>query len=210
MKKLLIIIGLACILNGCFFGGIRKNWKVMKNTQSILIGQSINVAENIYGTPSKTFLLPDGGTGYIWTVDRTNEVVGVDTNATSFTNGWISQQTNYFGGQTSGRSSSRVVYGSSCYIAMKTDSKGYIMKAMNEGFNTDRINRYEPECLAIFRNSRKFCNAVIRENPKKKMQDCWRKDYSRLKNSYEDLIMPSAYTKPYVTEETHHQNFFFD
>ncbi len=217
MKRVFVFLLLCSFCSGCFFQavkGIRKNWKVMKNTQSILIGQDINVDKHIYGEPTKTVKLSDGY-GLVWGVDRTGEVVGMSGTVRTSGSAWFPGNNNNILGNTaftssSGRVASHVVRGSSCYIAIKTNFRGIITKAMNEGFQTDRINSYEPECLAFFTNSRQFCNAVIRANPKQKMGDCWRTDYSALNKPYTNLVIPDTYKSRYVGTEEKHENFFFD
>lgn len=202
MKKMILLCFFVCLLcTAC--GGVRKNWKIMKNTQLIMVGQPINVAKNVYGEPTSVRLLADGQTAYIWDIDHTNEERGISTTTSGSTYDWWGSST----ATHSGHSFSRKVYGGWCYLAVKVNKRGIITDTMNKGFH-DQFAAYEPECAAFFKNSRRFCNGVQSLSKKSNKQgDCHRKDYTTV-GPKDGFIIPGEYYKTPVKKKTDYEKFF--
>ena len=196
MKKIIILsVALLCI--GC---GVRHNWKVMKNTQLILTGQDINLAKNIYGNPSDSFPAKKNGEKfYLWKVDRTEEVKGIETTSHSNAIAFAWGDTGIASASGNTNSFTQLVKGTWCIIGIKTDSNGKIIKTMYDGYDSDQT-KHEPECWRYFSQSKQFCDSVVRNtqktNHKITFLDCYRDDFS-------EIIPTPTWNIPQNYEEEH-------
>ncbi len=142
MKKYFICTILCLFICSIAFAGVRKNWKVVKNTIFILTGKSVDIAQHIYGTPSQKVQHKKNQIIYIWGSEG-DKLQGVQTKTVSNEKNSISQ--------------AFLDYGYNCFIALKTNKEGIIIEGIQIGFEPDRLSA---GCRNIFIRSHQFCNAV--------------------------------------------------
>lgn len=183
---------LISMLTAC--SGVRKNWKVTKNTVTILQNKDIKIAQHIYGTPNQKISTKTGKTIYIWGVEG-SKLQTVQTKTVSSEKGNQVFQ-------------SLLDYGYNCYLAFKTNEAGTILEGIQIGFEPDGLSA---GCRQLFLRSYKFCSAVKEETQKetgKTINSCYRSDYSEKK--YGNFIIPKKYQEMYYYQEDHDINNFFN
>lgn len=190
-NKILLILLITFLSCAC---GVRKNWKSVKNASWILQNQSIELAQNIYGSPNEVLSTKKGKNKiFIWG----GEVSRLRSITTSGETKRISTE------QESLNETSILKYDYSCYIALKVDENGKIIDGIQDGFVSDVLSG---KCADLFLRSKEFCNEVNKLTWRHKqipIGNCHRSDISQ--REFTDFVIPTDYKKGYVYQE---DNFF--